>query len=87
MGTKYLPIFRKGVQTTVCVTASQTVVCTPEWGSYFFPVPKVTRDSFPRYTLTHGCDHVERKAVQMFSSGKSKRLHPEGCIPEMAEIR
>ncbi len=37
-GQNNVPIFRKGVQATVCVTASQTVACTPEWGSYFVPV-------------------------------------------------
>jgi len=40
-GQNNLPIFRRGVLTSVCVTASQTEVRTPESGSYFVPVPKL----------------------------------------------
>ena len=29
------------------------------------PTCKLTRDSFPRYKLTHSCNHVERKAVPL----------------------
>jgi len=31
----------------------------------YAPMCKLTRDSFPRYTLTHGYGHVERKAVPL----------------------